>query len=134
MVSLAEDGMSMICVTHELNFARNVAHRIIFMDQGRIIEDQAPEDFFNKPKSERTKLFLDQILSHSDFTRSKVASKHWQSSGFRSSRSPLASACDTACLDRGYWGCLRDLDRIGSRGGGVGSRCLRLGPTAVMNE
>ncbi len=64
MVSLAEDGMSMICVTHELNFARNVAHRIIFMDQGRIIEDQAPEDFFNKPKSERTKLFLDQILSH----------------------------------------------------------------------
>ena len=64
MVSLAEDGMSMICVTHELNFARNVAHRIIFMDQGRIIEDQAPEDFFNKPKSERAKLFLDQILSH----------------------------------------------------------------------
>ena len=64
MVSLAEDGMSMICVTHELNFARNVAHRIIFMDQGRIIEDQAPEDFFNKPKSERTKLFLDKILSH----------------------------------------------------------------------
>ena len=64
MVSLAEDGMSMICVTHELNFARNVAHRIIFMDQGRIIEDQVPEDFFNKPKSERPKLFLDQILSH----------------------------------------------------------------------
>ncbi len=64
MVSLAEDGMSMICVTHELNFARNVAHRIIFMDQGRIIEDQAPKDFFNKPKSERTKLFLDQVLSH----------------------------------------------------------------------
>ena len=64
MVSLAEDGMSMICVTHELNFARNVAHRIIFMDQGRIVEDQAPEDFFNKPKSERAKLFLDQILSH----------------------------------------------------------------------
>ena len=64
MVSLAEDGMSMICVTHELNFARNVAHRIIFMDQGRIVEDQTPEDFFNKPKSERAKLFLDQILSH----------------------------------------------------------------------
>ncbi len=64
MVSLAEDGMSMICVTHELNFARNVAHRIIFMDQGRIIEDQAPEDFINKPKSERTKLLLDQVLSH----------------------------------------------------------------------
>ena len=64
MVSLAEDGMSMICVTHELNFARNVAHRIIFMDQGRIIEDQAPDDFFNNPKSQRAKLFLDQILSH----------------------------------------------------------------------
>ena len=61
---LAGSGMTMICVTHELNFARNVAHRIIFMDQGRIIEDQAPEDFFNKPKSERAKLFLDQILSH----------------------------------------------------------------------
>ena len=58
------DGMSMICVTHELNFARNVAHRIIFMDQGRIIEDQAPDDFFNNPKSQRAKLFLDQILSH----------------------------------------------------------------------
>ena len=64
MVNLADDGMSMICVTHELNFARKVAHRIIFMDQGRIIEDQAPNDFFNKPKSKRTKLFLDQILSH----------------------------------------------------------------------
>ena len=64
MVNLADDGMSMICVTHELNFARKVAHRIIFMDQGRIIEDQAPNDFFNKPKSQRTKLFLDQILSH----------------------------------------------------------------------
>ena len=64
MVSLAENGMSMICVTHDLNFARNVAHRIIFMDQGRIVEDQAPEDFFNKPESERAKLFLGQILSH----------------------------------------------------------------------
>ncbi len=64
MVNLAEDGMSMICVTHELNFARNVAHRIIFMDQGRIVEDQPPNEFFNKPKSQRTKLFLDQILSH----------------------------------------------------------------------
>ena len=64
MVKLAEDGMSMICVTHELNFARNVAHRIIFMDQGKIVEDQPPDDFFNKPKSKRTKLFLEQILSH----------------------------------------------------------------------
>ncbi len=64
MVKLAEDGMSMICVTHELNFARNVAHRIIFMDQGKIVEDQPPDDFFNKPKSKRAKLFLEQILSH----------------------------------------------------------------------
>ena len=61
---LAEDGMSMICVTHELNFARNVSHRIIFMDQGMIVETQPPNDFFNKPKSERTKLFLEQTLSH----------------------------------------------------------------------
>ena len=64
MVTLAEDGMSMICVTHELNFARKVAHRIIFMDQGKIVEDQPPDDFFNKPRSERAKLFLEQILSH----------------------------------------------------------------------
>ena len=64
MVKLAEDGMSMICVTHELNFARNVAHRIIFMDQGKIVEDQTPDNFFNKPKSQRAKLFLEQILSH----------------------------------------------------------------------
>ncbi len=64
MVSLAEDGMSMICVTHELNFAKRVAHRIIFMDKGRIVEDQPPADFFKKPKSPRAKLFLEQILSH----------------------------------------------------------------------
>lgn len=64
MVLLAEDGMSMICVTHELSFARRVAHRIIFMDQGEIIEDQPPEDFFAQPKSDRAKLFLSQILSH----------------------------------------------------------------------
>ena len=64
MVKLAEEGMSMICVTHELNFARNVGQRIIFMDQGKIVEDQAPDDCFNKPKSERAKLFLEQILSH----------------------------------------------------------------------
>ena len=64
MVSLAEDGMSMVCVTHELNFAKSVAHRIIFMDNGRIVEDQPPDDFFERPKSARAKLFLDQILSH----------------------------------------------------------------------
>ena len=64
MVSLAKDGMSMICVTHELSFARRVAHRIIFMDEGQIIEDQSPEDFFAKPKSDRAKLFIGQILNH----------------------------------------------------------------------
>jgi len=64
MVLLAEDGMSMICVTHELSFARRMAHRIIFMDQGCIIEDQVPEKFFKKPKSDRTKKFLSQVLSH----------------------------------------------------------------------
>ena len=64
MVSLAKDGMSMVCVTHELSFARRVAHRIIFMDEGQIIEDQSPEDFFAQPKSDRAKLFIGQILNH----------------------------------------------------------------------
>ena len=64
MVLLAEEGMSMICVTHELSFAKSVAHRIIFMDQGHIVEDQAPQTFFDNPKTERAKLFLSQILSH----------------------------------------------------------------------
>jgi len=64
MVSLAEDGMSMICVTHELAFARKVADRIIFMDKGQIINDQAPEDFFLNPGSERAKEFIGQILTH----------------------------------------------------------------------
>ena len=61
---LAEDGMSMICVTHELSFARNVAHRIIFMDLGMIVETQPPNDFFKNPKSGKIKLFLEQTLSH----------------------------------------------------------------------
>ena len=64
MVSLAEDGMTMICVTHEMGFARQVANRVIFMDQGQIVEQNEPEEFFNNPKSERTKLFLSQILGH----------------------------------------------------------------------
>ncbi len=64
MVQLAETGMTMICVTHEMGFARKVANRIIFMDQGEIIEQNEPELFFNNPQSERTKLFLSQILSH----------------------------------------------------------------------
>ena len=64
MVSLAEDGMSMICVTHEMGFARKVANRVIFMDEGQIVEQNEPEEFFQKPQSDRTKLFLSQILGH----------------------------------------------------------------------
>ncbi|WP_137884985.1 amino acid ABC transporter ATP-binding protein [Pseudomonas sp. 2FE] len=62
MVSLAEDGMTMLCVTHEMGFARTVANRVIFMDKGEIIEEAPPNEFFNNPKNERTKLFLSQIL------------------------------------------------------------------------
>ncbi|MDA7561113.1 ATP-binding cassette domain-containing protein, partial [Alphaproteobacteria bacterium] len=62
MVALANEGMSMICVTHELNFAKRVAHRIIFMDEGRIVEEHPPDDFFASPKTDRAKLFLSQIL------------------------------------------------------------------------
>ena len=64
MVELAEDGMTMICVTHEMGFARKVADRVIFMDEGQIIEQKEPEAFFKSPKSYRTKLFLSQILGH----------------------------------------------------------------------
>ncbi len=62
MVNLAESGMTMICVTHEMGFARKVANRVIFMDKGEIIEQNEPEEFFNNPQSDRTKLFLSQIL------------------------------------------------------------------------
>ncbi len=62
MVELAETGMTMLVVTHEMGFARQVAHRIIFMDQGQIVEENTPEEFFTNPRSERTKLFLSQIL------------------------------------------------------------------------
>jgi general L-amino acid transport system ATP-binding protein len=62
MVDLAQSGMTMLCVTHEMAFARQVANRVIFMDQGQIIEQNSPKEFFEKPKSERTKLFLSQIL------------------------------------------------------------------------
>src|SRR5499426_649948 len=62
MVDLAKSGMTMLCVTHEMGFARQVAHRVIFMDQGEIIEENSPQLFFSNPKSERTKLFLSQIL------------------------------------------------------------------------
>ncbi len=62
MVDLAEEGMTMLCVTHEMGFARQVADRVIFMDQGQIVEQNTPEKFFDNPQHERTKLFLSQIL------------------------------------------------------------------------
>jgi len=64
MVDLAREGMTMICVTHEMGFARSVADRVIFMDAGEIVEEADPETFFKTPQHERTKLFLSQILSH----------------------------------------------------------------------
>jgi general L-amino acid transport system ATP-binding protein len=64
MIELAEDGMTMLVVTHEMGFARQVANRVIFMDQGQIVEQNEPEAFFNNPQSDRTKLFLSQILGH----------------------------------------------------------------------
>jgi general L-amino acid transport system ATP-binding protein len=64
MIELAEDGMTMICVTHEMGFARQVANRVIFMDQGQIVEQNAPDVFFNNPQNSRTQLFLSQILGH----------------------------------------------------------------------
>jgi glutamate/aspartate transport system ATP-binding protein len=64
MVELAHEGMTMIVVTHEMGFASKVAHRVIFMDEGRIVEDAAKEEFFGKPRSERAQLFLSKILHH----------------------------------------------------------------------
>nr|WP_275425797.1 amino acid ABC transporter ATP-binding protein [Salinicola halophilus] len=64
MIELAHEGMTMLCVTHEMGFAKTVADRVIFMDQGQIIEQAPPSAFFNNPRSERTKLFLSQILGH----------------------------------------------------------------------
>ncbi|HEY7609537.1 MAG TPA: amino acid ABC transporter ATP-binding protein [Alphaproteobacteria bacterium] len=64
MIELAREGMTMIVVTHEMGFAKSVADRVIFMDQGQIVEQNAPHEFFNNPKSDRTKLFLSQILGH----------------------------------------------------------------------
>ena len=66
MVKLAQDGMTMMCVTHEMGFARKVSHRVIFMDEGKIVEDCAKDDFFNKPedRSPRAKDFLSKILAH----------------------------------------------------------------------
>ncbi len=64
MVELAREGMTMMCVTHEMGFARKVAHRVIFMDQGEIVEDAAKDDFFGTPRSERAQQFLSKILHH----------------------------------------------------------------------
>ena len=64
MVQLAQEGMTMMCVTHEMGFARRVAHRVIFMDEGSIVEDAAKDDFFGKPRSERAQQFLSKILHH----------------------------------------------------------------------
>jgi general L-amino acid transport system ATP-binding protein len=64
MIDLAQSGMTMICVTHEMGFARKVANTMVFMDSGRIVEQSPPAAFFAAPRSERTKLFLSQILAH----------------------------------------------------------------------
>jgi len=64
MIDLVNEGMTMICVTHEMGFARSVADSIVFMDYGEIVEMKPPDEFFGNPESERTKLFLSQILSH----------------------------------------------------------------------
>ncbi len=64
MVELAESGMTMLCVTHEMGFAKTVADRVIFMDQGQIVEQGPPDSFFSNPRNERTQLFLSQILAH----------------------------------------------------------------------
>src|SRR5690554_4408643 len=64
MVELAQEGMTMLCVTHEMGFAREVANRVVFMDAGEIIEEAPPQEFFNAPKNARTKEFLAQVLAH----------------------------------------------------------------------
>ena len=64
MIDLAKDGMTMVCVTHEMGFARSVADRVIFMDEGEIVEQATPQAFFDNPTNDRTKAFLNQILSH----------------------------------------------------------------------
>jgi general L-amino acid transport system ATP-binding protein len=64
MVALAREGMTMICVTHEMGFARAVADFVVFMDKGEIVEQAPPMEFFANPRSDRTKLFLSQILAH----------------------------------------------------------------------
>ncbi len=75
MVSLADEGMTMLCVTHEMGFARQVADRVIFMDEGRIVEENAPAEFFDNPQHERTKLFLSQILG-TEYSNDEAARGH----------------------------------------------------------
>ena len=64
MIELAKGGITMLCVTHEMGFAKAVANRVIFMDEGQIVEENNPQEFFSHPKSERTKDFLSKILGH----------------------------------------------------------------------
>ena len=64
MIELAQEGMTMLCVTHEMGFAKKVADRVIFMDGGEIVEENEPEEFFNNPQVDRTQQFLEQILNH----------------------------------------------------------------------
>jgi len=64
MVELAEEGMTMLCVTHEMGFAKKVADRVIFMDAGQIVEQNNPQEFFDNPQNERTQEFLSQIIGH----------------------------------------------------------------------
>jgi ABC-type polar amino acid transport system ATPase subunit len=64
MTDLAKEGMTMVCVTHEMGFARSVADRVIFMDAGEIVEEASPQEFFENPKNDRTKAFLSQIITH----------------------------------------------------------------------
>jgi general L-amino acid transport system ATP-binding protein len=64
MTELADEGITMVCVTHEMGFAKKVADRVIFMDAGQIVEENTPDKFFDNPESDRLKLFLEQILDH----------------------------------------------------------------------
>jgi len=72
MIGLAEDGMTMLCVTHEMGFARSVANRVVFMSEGRIVEEAPPEEFFANPKDEKTRNFLGQILSSNHAPRNPI--------------------------------------------------------------
>ena len=64
MLDLAKEGMTMVVVTHEMGFARSAADRVVFMDEGQVVEIATPDDLYNKPQHERTKLFLSKIIAH----------------------------------------------------------------------